>query len=134
MDTRTVLIDTSLFIDHIRARDKGATALTRIHHRRHALVTSSIVAAKLCYGARTPAMRADVLTLLSITRIIPFTEKMAVRMSRESECLKTKNALIGFRDLAIACVAMEGRLPVATLNRREFERVDTPNLVDLASV
>lgn len=134
MDTRTVLIDTSLFIDHLRARDKTSTALTRLHQTRSALTTSSIVAAELCYGARTAAMRADVRTLLSITRIVPLTEKMAFRLSWEAERLKAKNAMIRFRDLTIACVALEERLPVATLNRREFERVESLDLVNLAAV
>ncbi|NOT01923.1 MAG: type II toxin-antitoxin system VapC family toxin [Phycisphaerales bacterium] len=132
MDARTVLIDTSLFIAHIRARDKTSTLLTRIHERRFTFATSSIVVAELSYGARTGAMRAEITTLLSFTRIIPFTEKMAFRLSWEAERLKAKNAMIGFRDLAIACSALEERLPVATLNRRDFERVEGLNLVDPA--
>ena len=134
MDTRAILIDTSLFIEHIRARDKASTLLARIHGSRRALVTSSIVAAELCYGARTVAMRADVMTLLSMTRIIPFSETMAFRLSWEAERLKATNAMIGFRDLAIACVALEERFPVATHNQREFERVEGLDLLDLATV
>jgi predicted nucleic acid-binding protein len=134
MDTAAVLIDTSLFIEHIRSRDKASTLLTRIHGRRHALVTSSIVAAELCYGARSSAMRSDVTTLLSITRILPFTETMALRLSFEAERLKARNAIIGFRDLAIACVALEERLSLVTRNQREFERVEGLDLFDVTAV
>lgn len=131
MEARAVLIDTSLFIEHIRAREKASTNLARIHGNRRRLATSSIVAAELCCGARTPEMRSDVLTLLSLAQVVPFTETMAIRMSREAELLKRNNAMIGFRDLAIACVAMEGGLCVATLNQREFARVSGVELLDL---
>jgi tRNA(fMet)-specific endonuclease VapC len=134
MDTTAVLIDTNLFIEHIRAKDKASTALALLHSRRNTLLTSSIVAAELCYGARTPAMRGAVTTLLSITRIIAFTPAMALRMSSEVQRLKEKNAIIGFRDLAVACVALEEKLPVATHNRREFERVEGLILFNLGSV
>jgi predicted nucleic acid-binding protein len=98
------------------------------------LVTSSIVAAELCYGARAGEMRADVMTLLSIPRIIAFSDAMAFRLSWEAERLKAKNAMIGFRDLAIACVGLEEQLPVATHNQREFGRVAGLRRFDLASV
>ncbi len=134
MDSQAVLIDTSLFIEHIRARDKAGTLFARVHARHHRLVTSSIVAAELCCGARSQAARVDVMTLLSITRIIPFTETMAFRLSPEAERLKARNAMIGFRDLAIARVALEECLPVATHNQREFNRVPGLQLFDLAAV
>jgi tRNA(fMet)-specific endonuclease VapC len=134
MDSAAVLIDTSIFIEHFRARDKAGTPLTRIHQARHMLVTSSIVAAELCYGARSATARADVMTLLSMTRVIPFPESVALRISFEVERLKVKNAVTGFRDLAIACVAMEERLPLATHNHREFSRVEGLQLFDLTTV
>ena len=134
MDAQAVLIDTNLLIEHIRARDKASTALARIHASRINLVTSSIVAAELCYGARTPAMHSAVATLLSITRVLSFTEAMAFRIATEVLRLKGKNAVIGFRDLAVAFVALEEKLPLATLNRKEFERVVDLRLFDLATI
>ena len=134
MESRNALIDTSLFIDHIRAKDKAATTLKKVHSAHITLLTSSIVAAELCYGARSKKMRSDVMALLSISRIIPFTEEMACRLSEEAEKLKLKNAMIGFRDLAIACVAMEESLPLATLNLRDFTRVEGLKLLDLTRV
>ncbi len=131
METRTVLIDTSLFVEHLRARDKAATFLARIHEQRHRLVTSSIVVAELCYGVRTPALFAAVRQVLSPVQILSFTVDAALRVGVEVERLKSRNSLIGFRDLAIACAALESGLPVATHNRAEFGRMAGIELFDL---
>lgn len=131
MEATTVLIDTSLFIEHIRSRDKANTLLARIHARRHRLATSAVVVGELCYGARTPEMRAEIDRVLFPVKVIPFTKRMALRVSIEVEHLKAKNQIIGFRDLAIACVALVRGLPVATHNRREFGCVDGLRLFEL---
>lgn len=131
MEPRKILIDTSLFIEHIRERDKTSTMLARIQELHHRLVTSSVVVAELCYGARTPLMRAEVEKVLYGVEILPFTEEMALQVSIEAENLKARNAIIGFRDLAIACVALVSGLPVATLNRREFSCVNRLALFEM---
>ena len=133
MEARRVLIDTTLFIEHFRARDKSATTLVRIHEQRHVLFTSTIVVAELCYGARNATQRADVIKVLARMRILPFTARMALRVSIEVEKLRRSNQITGMRDLAIACAALEAGLPVATKNQREFARVSGVRVFDLAT-
>lgn len=96
MEATNVLIDTGLFIEHIRARDKESTCLARIQSQHHFLVTSSLVVAELSYGARTPAMRAEVERVLYGVRILPFTVEAALRVSVEAERLKSRNAIMVF--------------------------------------
>jgi len=120
-----------LFVEHLRTKNKAATTLHLIHHAPHLLFTSAIVAAELFYGDRTPAQRSDVEQLLENVKVFPFTLEDAKRISHEVERLKRRNALIAFRDLAIACVALEQGLPVATFNRRESERVEGLELLPI---
>jgi len=131
METREVLIDTSLFIEHIRSRDKASTLLARIQELRHNLVTSSIVVAELCYGARSALARTAVEKVLFGVEVLPFTAEMAFQVSMEAERMRSQNILIGFRDLAIACVALRTGLPVATHNRAEFTRVPGLEIFEL---
>lgn len=133
MGSSTVLIDTNLFIEHIRARNKSASLLARIQEQRNLLATSSIVVAELCDGARSPSMRAEVAKTLYGVDIISFTADMAFHVSIEAERLKRRNAIIGFRDLAIASVALVKGRPLATHNRKEFERVAGLRLFELGS-
>jgi predicted nucleic acid-binding protein len=130
MEATRVLIDSNLFIEHIRAKRKETTPLARIQEHRHRLMTSSIVAAELYYGARSPLMRTEVEKVLFGVEIVSFTAQMAWQVSIEAERLKARNDVISFRDLAIACAALAGGLPVATHNRAEFRRVDGLRLFD----
>jgi predicted nucleic acid-binding protein len=97
--------------------------LARIHEQRHWLTTSTIVVGELCYGARTAVMREEIERLLYPVEVRPFSARMAFRMSLEIELLKSKNQVIGFRDLAIACAALIDHSSVATLNQADFQRV-----------
>ncbi|MGQ9651554.1 MAG: hypothetical protein ACUVXJ_15715 [Phycisphaerae bacterium] len=47
------------------------------------------------------------------------------------ERVKARNAIVGFRDSAIACVALTSGLPIAKQNKREFARMDGLLLFDL---
>ena len=134
MATASVLIDSSLFIEHLRLTDASVGKLTRLHDQRRSLITSSIVVAELYYGARNPTQRIRIEKLLSPLQVISFTTGMGARLAVEVPKLVRRNALIGFRDLAIACVALELGCAVATLNRREFERVEGLELVDLSTL
>lgn len=124
MEPNRVLIDTNLFIEHIRARQKDSTPLAVIQEQRHHLTTSSIVVAELCYGARSPETRAAVTKVLWGVEILPFTESTAWQLSVVAEQLKSNGGVIGFRDMTIACTALALGLPVATHNRGEFARVE----------
>lgn len=130
MEATRVLIDTNLFIEHIRAKRKDATPLAIIQERRHHLTTSSIVVAELCYGARSALMRSEVEKVLFGVEVVPFTAEMAWQLSVEAERLKFRGGIIGFRDLAVACAAMIQGLPVATDHRSEFMRVEGLRLFD----
>ena len=72
MDRRGVLVDSSLFIEHLRARNKHSTRLHRL--AQDAVVeTCAIVAAELYYGAREPEMEKQVASALHSIPIHPYT-------------------------------------------------------------
>jgi len=132
MEATQVLIDSNCFIEHIRAKRKDATALAKVQEQRHQLITSSIVAAELFYGARTAAVRSAVQQVLFGIEIVAFTSQMASRISVVAEQLQRRSEVIGFRDLAIACCALTLGVPVATHNRSEFARVDGLRLFEMS--
>jgi hypothetical protein len=57
--------------------------LAGIQAQRHVLLTSSIVAAELCYGARTLAMPITVRELLAAVQILAFTAGDVLRVAYE---------------------------------------------------
>jgi predicted nucleic acid-binding protein len=103
-----VLVDTDVFIDHLR----GARALAA---RRNRLHYSVITRAELFAANTATDLTA---TLLAPFREIPVDRAIAERAGRirwESE-LRLPDALI-------AATALEGRLALVTRNRSDFDQV-----------
>jgi len=128
MEGRRVLADTSLFIEHLRARDKTATTLYRLT-RSVRIETCAIVAAEIFYGARTVRAEQQARSVLQPFIIHPFTAEMAGRQCAVMQGFAEVNCVPDIRDVMIAATALELSLPVATLNRRHFERLSAIELI-----
>ena len=69
-------------------------------------------------------------SILQAITVLPLDEPsvdMAVALNRD---LKKKRKQIDLADLFIAATAVTSKLPVATLNRKHFERIDRLVLID----
>lgn len=129
MDAERVLADTSLFIEHLRSRDKSSTRLYRETSRRQ-VETSAIVAAEIYYGARTSDAELQARSALAPFIIHAFTPEMAARQGEIVRELVRQNRLQDMRDVMIAACALELGLPVAKLNRSHFESVPGLALIE----
>lgn len=129
MERGRVLADTSLFIDHLRARDKTATALYLLTQSAQ-VETCAIVASEIFYGARTISAEQQAWSVLRPFVIHPFTIEMAARQSVIIQGLGKMNRIPDIRDAMIGATALELSLPLATLNRRHFEHIPGIALAD----
>lgn len=103
-----VLVDTDVFIDHLR----GAAALTPGNHRLH---YSVITRAELFAGSSATDLVAR---LLAPFRELPLDRAIAERAGRIK-----RDVGIRMADALIAATALEHRLGVATRNTRHFESI-----------
>jgi toxin FitB len=103
-----VLVDTDLFIDHLR----GATELKPGSHRLH---YSVMTRAELFAGS---SATDAVSRLLAPFREVPVNRAIAERAGR----LRRESG-IRLPDALIAASALEGRLAMATRNRKDFAPV-----------
>jgi len=129
MADERVLADTSLFIEHLRARDKTKTSLYRLT-RSAEVETCAIVAAEVFYGARNAASEQKAWSVLQPFTIHPFTVEMAARQCTVLPELVRRNRVPDIRDLMIAVTALEVDAPVATLNPSHFEAIVALAVVD----
>lgn len=111
-----ILVDTDVFIDHLR----GARQLTPGPHRLH---YSVITRAELFAGNTASNL---VSTLLAPFREIPVDRTVAERAGRIR-----RESGIRLPDALIAATAIEHRLGLATQNRSDFEPVRSLRLRDL---
>ena len=118
-----MVIDTSVFIEHLRSKDKSRTTLASIPSGT-SLAVSSITLFELFLGATTEQKNNDVLQLTEDIISLPFTEEIAEKAAEVFHQLKSKNQVIEFRDLFIASTALIYQLPIKTINKNHFNRID----------
>lgn len=131
MDGQKVLADTSLFIEHLRARSKGSTHLYRLVQSAE-VETCAIVAAEVFYGARNPEAETQARAVLRPFLVHPFTVEMASRQCTILPELRKQNRIPDLRDLMISVTALELELPIATLNPAHFEPIPGLELAQLS--
>jgi tRNA(fMet)-specific endonuclease VapC len=116
-----MVIDSSIFIQHLRAKDKSKTELTLIS--TPVVFVSSVTLYELFMGATSPAKWQDVLDVTQGIPILDFNGAVAEEAGRIFHTLKTGGNLIEFRDIFIAATALINQIPVKTLNKKHFTRI-----------
>jgi predicted nucleic acid-binding protein len=103
-----VLVDTDVFVDHLR----GAAAIRAGRHRLHYSVVT-----------RAELFAGNVGTDLAAQLLAPFRELAVDRSVAERAGRIVRESGVRLPDAIIAATALEHRLALATHNRRDFERV-----------
>jgi len=123
MESRLICLDTSVFIDYFRKKNKESTLLFQLADQRKTFLTTSITKFEVLRGA-TKAQQFFWETVFGRIDVLPFDDESANIATEIFRKLKSQNKLIGIPDLLIASVAIQHQLPLATLNIREFEKVN----------
>ncbi|HAC23846.1 MAG TPA: PIN domain nuclease [Cytophagales bacterium] len=118
-----ICLDTSVFIDYFRKKNKERTLLFQLADQRKTFLTTSITKFEVLRGA-TKAQQFFWETIFGRIEVLPFDDESANIAADIFQKLKSQNKLIGIPDLLIASVAIQHQLPLATLNTREFEKVN----------
>ena len=122
-----MVVDTGIFIEHIRAKDKFHTTLYLIPENIE-LFVSSVSMYELYMGATTKEKENDIRILTEDLQILPFTDAVAFKAAQLYHLLKKQNKLIEFRDIFIAATCLVNDLPLVTLNKNHFKRIEGLNL------
>ncbi len=125
-----VLIDTTIFIDHLRKQNKRKSILYHLIDT-HILYTATMVEFELFAGATDRRKYQDVQNVLQSCYILPLTSDIAQRAATIYQDLKQKNAIIEIRDMLIAATAVAEGLPVMTFNTAHFRRIQGVTVLSL---
>lgn len=123
-----MVVDTGIFIDHLRAKDKTITSLYGIFERED-LYLSSVTLYELMAGANSQTKKDDILLITSNFQVLEFSKAVAYRAAEIYQQLKKENQLIEFRDIFIAATSLVFDYPVLTLNKKHFQRIKGLNLI-----
>ena len=120
-----VIVDTSIIIDHLRQTSPDATLLEKLFatEGEGSIAVSTISVQELYAGKSTldPVKEGHLTKLLSKLVLIPYsleTAQLAGKLARDM------SGYLRFADAATAATALLKSCPVATLNVKDFEKIE----------
>jgi len=123
------MVDTSVLIDYYRKTDKENSAWLRFVRTGYKFVISSITKYEI-YSDATQNQLNFWNSVLQTTEVFPFDDAAVNTAIKLNTILKQKRKQIDLPDLFIAATAVANRLPIATLNKKHFERIDELKIID----
>jgi predicted nucleic acid-binding protein len=131
MAGKVILVDTSILIDYYRKTDKVNTTWVKLIHQGYEFAISTVTKYEIFTGV-TPNQSAFWNSVLKLLNVMPFTENAVDKAVDINSDLKRIRKQIAIPDLFIAATAVANDLPLATLNKKHFDRVTALNLVILS--
>ncbi|MBN1768002.1 MAG: type II toxin-antitoxin system VapC family toxin [Prolixibacteraceae bacterium] len=128
MEHSGMVIDTSIFIEFLRAKNKKKTTLFNISETKQ-LYISSVTLYELYMGATSSEKKHDIQILTEDIPVLPFDDSVAKEASEIYHRLRLDNKIIEFRDIFIAATALVHELPINTLNKKHFERINKLSMI-----
>lgn len=129
MAGKIVLVDTSVLIDLFRKTDKTKSVLIALVRKGYTFCISAITEYEIYTGAGIG--QVDFWNdFLDKIEVLPFDKRVARIAVDLNKGLKKKRKQIEIPDLFIAATAVANNLPIATLNKNHFERIDELTVLD----
>ncbi len=130
MEDKLILIDTSILIDYYRKTDKSNSVWISLFNKGYCFAISAISKYEIYSGATSSQLLFWDKILESI-KVISFDESTVNTAVSINTSLKKKRKQIDIADLFIAATAVNQNLPIATLNKKHFERIEGLLLLDV---
>ena len=123
-----VVIDSCVFIDYFRSKNKENTLLTRLNQQQRKLYVSAVAKYEVLSGAHERNLDEWQRIFEGIT-VLAFDEATVGTARDIFRQLKRENKLVELGDILIAATAIANDLPLATFNRNHFERIRDLRLI-----
>lgn len=130
MAGQIILLDTSIPVDYFRKKDKTRSAFVQLADRYSQFCISAITEYEIRSGIN-PEQETFWEKVLGQIEVLPFDSKIVSVAADINRALKKKSKQIAIPDLFIAATAVAVKIPLATLNRKHFDRIETLTLADL---
>ena len=129
MADNLVLLDTSILIDFYRKADKSKSIWVSLTKRKYQLCVSSITKYEILAGV-TESQSKFWDSVFDLLTVLPFDELTVDTAVIINAKLKRKRKQIHIADLFIAATAVTQKCPIATLNKKHFDRIESLIIVE----
>jgi predicted nucleic acid-binding protein len=133
MDLSRICIDTGPLIAFLKGRNPGTAAVERAVQELDCFVTV-LTAYELLFGVARASRQIGEDALLGTMHSLPLDIAAARRAARLHDQLIRRNQDIGIKDVLIAAICLEHKLPLLTLNEDHFERVPELTVVTVVEL
>lgn len=123
-----ILIDTSILIDYFRKSNKKDSSLASLLIKTEKCFVSQITYFEILRGANIEQITFWN-TLFEQFEILDFDSKCTNSAIEIYKKLKQNNKLIDLADLLIAATAVANNLPISTLNLKDFEKIESLEII-----
>ena len=123
MANKVVLLDTSILIDYFRKTEKSNSTWVKLYDQGYDFSISVITEYEIYSGA-TPSQLDFWEKILKNTSVLAFDQSVVKVAVKTNNNLKSKRKQIDLADLFIASTAIAHNLPIATLNKKHFDRIE----------
>lgn len=127
MENNLILLDTSLLIDFYRMKDKSKSYLFQLA-KTEEFAISVITKYEFLAGTK-PENVPYTLSIIENIKIKELDEKTIDIAIQIYNNLKNKNQVIDTPDILIAATAITNQMSLATLNKSDFSRIDSLNIL-----
>jgi len=128
MENTIICLDTSILIDYYRKKDKSQSLFFKLTEQYTIFAVSAITEYELYLG-NSPEQNIFWDDFFSRVIVLPFDSKAVKQSVSIYKQLKRENKLIHLPDIMIAGTALKNNMPLATLNRKHFERINNLKII-----
>jgi tRNA(fMet)-specific endonuclease VapC len=129
MANQLILVDTSILIDYYRKIDKEKSIWLGLVRQGYSFSVSAVSKYEIYSGATANQINFWNSVFQAI-EVIPPDEASVDTAVTINSILKKKRKQIDLADLFITATALSHNLPLATLNKKHFERIETLSLIE----
>lgn len=130
MADKITLADTSILINYYRKTDKANSVWVKLVRQGYRFFISAVTKYEIYSGA-TQSQLDFWNSILQAIEVITFDEACVNTAVDINAGLKRKRKQIGIADLFIAATALTHNLPIATINKSHFDRIDGLEIIDI---
>ena len=123
MENRLILLDTSILIDMFRRKVRENSFFYQLANNYQYFAVSTITRFEILVG-NNEIQNSFWSSFYKNIEIIDFNDNCAMAASNIVKQLKSKNQMIEIADIFIGGTALAYNLPLATLNKNHFSRIE----------
>jgi len=128
MDKDRICLDTSILIDYYRKKEKSKTLFVKLSIK-YSFSISVITKMEILIGI-TETHKDFWKSVFQKIEIIPLTEPETGIAADIVRNLTKQNKIIGIKDILIGSTAISKGLKLATLNKKDFNKIEGLELVE----